>query len=197
MKLLADTQACFFDFDGVLVDSVNIKTQAYMKIFAEHGPESVALIRTYHLEHGGVDRFRKITHVLNQTGRYSDEERDRLAAAFQTAVVDAVIAAPELVEGRRLLDQAREQGIDCHVVSGTPQDELQLIVERRGLKAAFRSINGSPRKKTQILNELIAGQDYERDRCLMIGDAHTDFTAAQEVGVWFFGFPVLPRVFDE
>ena len=39
-----------FDFDGVLVDSVNIKTEAFARLFDHEGPEVLEKVVAYHLE---------------------------------------------------------------------------------------------------------------------------------------------------
>lgn len=183
--------ALFFDFDGVLVDSVPVKTEAYAEIFAPYGTAAVERIIDYHRAHGGVDRFRKIAHVLSTLDKHEEATVQAMALQFSNLVVDKVVACPWIEAGRQILFQAREAGISCFVVSGTPESELLDIVQRRGMQDLFESINGSPRAKTEILLSIIQGNEYERDRCLMIGDASTDFFAAQSARIWFFGFPEI------
>ncbi|MCB1306400.1 MAG: HAD family hydrolase, partial [Leptospiraceae bacterium] len=101
-----------------------------------------------------------------------------------------VVTAEPISAGMDLLKRAQELGIDCHIVSGTPETELKRIVEQRAMGSMFMSINGSPRPKTQILSELISKHGYRPESCVMVGDAPTDFHAAQSAGIWFIGFPV-------
>ncbi|MCX5934210.1 MAG: hypothetical protein NTU99_05390, partial [Pseudanabaena sp. LacPavin_0818_WC45_MAG_42_6] len=49
--------AIVFDFDGVLVESVDVKTQAFGTLYAEYGDLIVEQVKAYHLLHGGVSRF--------------------------------------------------------------------------------------------------------------------------------------------
>ena len=44
-------RAIVFDFDGTLVESVDVKTQAFRTLFKEY-PQHVASIVALHLEHG-------------------------------------------------------------------------------------------------------------------------------------------------
>ena len=60
---IQNLQAVFFDFDGVLVDSIGLKTKAYIEIFQPYGKQAVDEIKYYHKKYGGIDRYRKITHV--------------------------------------------------------------------------------------------------------------------------------------
>ena len=48
-----------FDFDGVLVESVDVKTKAYARLFEEYGEGVVSRVVDYHLTNGGVSRFVK------------------------------------------------------------------------------------------------------------------------------------------
>ena len=60
--------AVFFDFDGVIPDSVYVKTKPFAKIFRHYGPEVEQAVVDHHLANGGVSRFEKFeyyyTHIL-------------------------------------------------------------------------------------------------------------------------------------
>ena len=45
-----------FDFDGVLVESVDLKTRAFAALYAEHGTEVADAVVAYHLQHGEIGR---------------------------------------------------------------------------------------------------------------------------------------------
>ncbi|MEE9509964.1 MAG: HAD hydrolase-like protein [Candidatus Bathyarchaeia archaeon] len=49
-------QAFFFDFDGVLADSVEVKTRAFAKLFESYGPEIQARVVEHHRKNGGMTR---------------------------------------------------------------------------------------------------------------------------------------------
>ena len=53
-------EAFFFDFDGVLADSVEVKTRAFARLFESYGPEVVARVVAHHRYHGGMTRIEKI-----------------------------------------------------------------------------------------------------------------------------------------
>ena len=52
--------AIVFDFDGVLAESVDIKTRAFALLFRDEGEEVVRKVIDFHLKNGGVSRFEKI-----------------------------------------------------------------------------------------------------------------------------------------
>ena len=54
----------FWDFDGVIKESVSIKTTAFVKLFENFGSEVTAKIKMHHEDHGGMSRFKKIPIYL-------------------------------------------------------------------------------------------------------------------------------------
>ena len=49
----------FFDFDGVILDSVDCKTQAFENMYSKYGNDITKKVKKYHLDNGGVSRFEK------------------------------------------------------------------------------------------------------------------------------------------
>ena len=54
--------AILFDFDGVIVDSARLKTQAYAKIYADEDPAKVAQAMRHQQLNGGITRRATIAH---------------------------------------------------------------------------------------------------------------------------------------
>jgi HAD superfamily hydrolase (TIGR01549 family) len=97
-----------------------------------------------------------------------------------------VIAAP-WVPGAREFAESHHRELPLFVVSGTPQDELRAIVERRGMARYFAEVLGSPAKKEDLLRGLLARHRLEAERTLMVGDSITDYDAASAAGMAFLG----------
>lgn len=181
--------AIIFDFDGVLVDSVDVKTRAFAALYAGHGDEIVEQVVDYHLHHGGVSRYDKFRYFQTEIlggAPLRDHEVADLAAAFSTLVVDKVVAAPMVAGARQFLDTCKGE-LPLFVVSATPTPELDHILRRRNLLAYFSGTWGSPRSKTQNIATLICEHDLRADRCVMIGDAVADYEGAAANGVHFLG----------
>ena len=186
MRLRFDT--IVFDFDGVLVESVEIKTRAFVEIYRPYGEAVTAAVTAYHLAHGGVSRNEKFRYFHNALlGRaLSEEEELRLVAKFSALVEDAVVAAPWVAGAREFLD-ANSKRLPLHVASATPAVELRRIVIRRGMRGYFSDVEGAPRTKGAILRSIIIAGGYLPARVLMVGDALSDLEGALEVGVTFLG----------
>lgn len=180
--------ALIFDFDGVLVESTDVKTKAFATLYAGYGPEIERQVVSYHEEHAGISRFKKFRYfqeVLLGTP-YSDSDGEALSTRFSQLVVDAVVDAPFVAGAEEFLD-AQKGRMPMFVASGTPDDELHEIVQRRGMVSYFVSVHGTPSTKGQIINNLLESYAFDRNRVLMIGDAVADLEGAHQAGVCFLG----------
>lgn len=182
------TQAIFFDFDGVILETADIKTDAFGELYRAHGAEMEARVRDYHVRHGGLSRFFKIRMFEREwLGRPADEAREAaLAQRFADLVVGKVLAAPPLPGAIETLEHLRGR-LPLFVVSGTPEEELRDICGQRGLTRFFAGIYGAPRRKTEILQTVCATHGLDPARCVMVGDATTDSEAAAALGMRFVG----------
>jgi beta-phosphoglucomutase-like phosphatase (HAD superfamily) len=183
-------QAFFFDFDGVLADSVNVKTVAFSQLFVEYGPEIQAKVAAHHLANGGMNRFDKFRFYSREfLGRELDDAGlDALCRRFAALVMDEVVQAPEIPGAMAFL--RRCQGIPCFVVSATPQEEIREICRRRGLAGFFRDILGAPESKAAHVRGLLAAHGFDPAHCAFFGDAGSDLAAAKANGVSFIA--ILP-----
>lgn len=182
-------QAVFWDFDGVVLDSLHVKTAAFARMFTKYGPEIEKAVVDYHLANGGVSRFEKFKyyyqHLLKRS--ISDQELDALGEEFSGLVLEEVIESPFVPGALETLQGLSQKGIPSYVVSGTPEEEVRHIVSVRKLSRFFVEVHGSPRKKAEILADILLRKGYEPCRCLFLGDAMTDYEAAQSVGTRFLG----------
>ena len=60
VDLLAAARIVFWDFDGVIKDSVAAKSDGFEKLFRPFGAEVARRVRQHHEAHGGVSRYEKI-----------------------------------------------------------------------------------------------------------------------------------------
>lgn len=184
-----DWQAIIFDFDGVIIESGKIKTQAFAELYRPYGDDIVAQVVQFHTQNGGMSRYRKFRHFqehfLHQPSLTEAEEK-QLDIRFSELVVEAVIAA-EPVPGAIELIQRQSGKIPLFVASGTPESELKVIVERRGLTPYFTKVRGAPALKKTIIAEILSAYSLAPESVLMIGDAMADYEGAQANHTAFLG----------
>ena len=182
-------QAVFFDFDGVILDSVHVKTHAFSLMFRPFGAEIEKKVIEYHISNGGISRFEKFKYFyekfLKQT--ISEEKKLELSDRFSALVVQEVLKSPFIEGALETLEQLRQIHIPMFVVSGTPHEEIQDIVQKRHLAHYFIEVHGSPRKKEKIIHDIIARYRFEPERSLFIGDSIGDYYGAVANGVQFLG----------
>ena len=179
-------RAIAFDFDGVLVESVDVKTRAYVSLFEEYGQDVVSKVVDYHMKNGGISRFVKLRTIYDKILKESLSENkfDSLSEQFSSIVVDAVVAAP-WVEGAQEFLQKNKNRYLYFIVSGTPQEELESIVQRRRMNQYFCAVLGSPKNKVTLFREVLSRLNLTPKEIVFVGDAETDWNAAKTVGLPF------------
>jgi len=181
-------EAIIFDFDGVLVESVDVKTQAFADMYKQYGPKIVDQVVAYHRAHGGISRFAKFRYyqetLLGES--LSPSEEIILGETFSNMVKDAVVTAP-WVPGAHEFLSAHHQKIALFVASGTPEEEMKEIVERRDMARFFISVHGAPAEKAAIIRSICEEHGFKNRSVLMVGDAMTDYMGARIAGVRFVG----------
>lgn len=179
-------RAIVFDFDGVILESADVKTNAFVDLFAEHGPDFVAGVRAHHLANLGISRFKKFAWIYeNLLGRpITEAESAELGRRFGDLALTRVLEAPFVTGAREALAEL-DGSLPMFVASGTPQDELDLIVDRRGLRACFREVWGAPAEKPAILRDLMQRHGLRPDEIVFVGDGMSDYKAARAAEVEF------------
>lgn len=178
--------AIIFDFDGVLVESVDVKARAFADLYSEYGPDVVAKVVAYHLEHGGVSRFRKFRHFHEVfLGKpLSPHEEHELGSRFARIVEDAVVASPWVPGAREFLERHYGE-ILLFVASATPAAELKRIIERREMSRYFVAVYGTPETKGEVVARILSEHRLRPEFALMIGDSQADYQGAASNGVQF------------
>jgi phosphoglycolate phosphatase-like HAD superfamily hydrolase len=182
-------QAIFFDFDGVVLDSVDVKTRAFAEMFKQYGPEIEASVVAYHLANGGISRFEKFRFYYSELLKMplSDKKLSELGKKFSELVLAEVLDSNFIPGVKETLNQLLSLGIPAFVASGTPDEEIRYIVDKKGLNDFFREIHGAPRSKTEIVRDILGRFGYDPWMCWFYGDSMSDWRAAVESGVNFIG----------
>lgn len=175
------------DFDGVVLESVSVKTGAFRTLFSNE-PGHVNEIVDFHIRNGGMSRFDKFRYIYkNFLKRELDEATfDALSEKFTHLVFDAMLKVPFVPGAEEFLERWSPR-VPLYVVSATPETELLEIVEARRLSKYFRKVYGAPHKKANCIREILAQNGTAGRDALFVGDALNDLAAAREAGVKFAG----------
>jgi HAD superfamily hydrolase (TIGR01549 family) len=181
-------KAVVFDFDGVILQSVDIKTRAFSDLFAPEGPAAQRRLVEFHEANGGISRFEKFRWLYREVlKRPLDAATEKRLGDTFNGLIEAAVTRCPFVPGALEFLQATHGTTPYFVASGTPEDELKRIVELRGLSKFFHGVNGSPRKKDVILKQIAADLRCAPAELVMVGDAPNDYDAAKSAGTRFIG----------
>ncbi len=179
-------KAILFDFDGVILNSLNVKTQAFYDMYLPYGKEIAQKAANHHLAHGGISRFEKFKHYHQEfLGiELTPAQIDELANEFSERVLQGVINSAEVSGIRKFLSKNHSQ-YKMWVITGTPTTEIKLIANKTNLAQYFVELYGSPEKKDYWTNKIIHENNFSPSEVLFVGDATTDYDAAVKTNVHF------------
>ena len=187
MNRLKKYKAIFFDFDGVIKDSNDVKDEGYAQLFEPFGPEVVKKAVAHNIAHGGISRFEKIPMYLKEYAgvELPEAELQEYFTRYSELTVDGVVASDY---NEPVIDYifAQSQQQRFYIVTGSSQDDIDVITERLNIRNHFQGIFGSPQKKPDIIAQVLDQGLFTRAECCMIGDADTDWHAARENDIDFF-----------
>jgi phosphoglycolate phosphatase-like HAD superfamily hydrolase len=186
-------RAVVFDFDGVILESADIKTDAFCELFSHLPPSLVAQVREHHLANLGISRFVKFDwiyeNILSQP--LAETERLELGDRFSSIALRKVLECP-FVPGAEAALAALHERYPMFVASGTPQSELDRVVDARELRRYFAEVWGSPREKHNILADIGSRHGFAPHQILFIGDGTSDQRAAVAAGTQFLARSTAP-----
>lgn len=173
-----------FDFDGVIIESFDIKTQAFRELFK--GSEKVDEIVEYHKQNGGVSRYKKFRYIYSEILRKPLDEKtfEELGEKFSDLVVEEVKKCP-YVPGAIEFISEKSKNLKLFIASGTPEEELISILDARGISKYFKGIFGSPATKSEIIRQILKRENLDRKEAIFIGDTITDYKESGRAGVPF------------
>ena len=197
-------RAIISDFDGVILESNDLKTRAFEVVFAGF-PDYAATMMAYHHAHVSDSRFAKFRHFVTAClGRAEDDPLvDQLATSFSAEMLRQIDACP-MVPGALAFLARAGAALPVFLASVTPQDELEVILRRRGLAEYFTRVYGCPPwSKPAAVTDIVRAFDGP-EGVVFIGDSAGDQRAALEAGVEFLardsGLPFdapRPRAFPD
>jgi len=185
MRSVKEHKIVFWDFDGVIKESVDIKTQAFVKLFEPYGEVVMQKVKEHHEANGGMSRYKKIPLYLEwvdetcTSGRLNELSNAFSNIAFQGVVNSAWVPGAE----KYLRDNTYNQVFV--LVSATPEKELKSILKSLNLAAVFSAVYGAPVNKADAIRDVLDHSKTDAANCLMIGDAIADMEAAQVNNVPF------------
>ncbi len=180
-----------FDCDGVLLDTMASKLEAFRCWVPEVHAEKRQEFMDYIMTGFGKSRVYHIAHFYREILK---EEPDPvfLEAEIErfTDICEPLCASSSWRAGsREFVEACHAAGVARYVLSGVPQQQLEDMLASVGATDLFDAIIGSPPQKPESLERILEETDTPAHRAVFIGDANADQVAAIHVGAHFVYFP--------
>lgn len=198
-------RALVLDFDGVILESNEVKTEAFRDIFARYPEHSEAMMEFHHAN-AWASRYLKIDYLLRERLGSPDDTvlREELAGEFSRRTLAHLESVPFVGGAEEFLAEFSSR-IPLYLASVTPQEDLDTTIRQRGLGGFFRGVYGCPPwTKADAIRDVIRREGGGTNGIALIGDAPGDLQAARETGVEFVARqsgilfePPLDRVYDD
>lgn len=182
-------KALILDFDGVLVESNDIKTETFKTVFAEH-PEHHRRMIDYHHANMSLSRVEKFRYFIREClGRGDDPVLLKsMLETFSRQTVDRVASCPATPGSIEFLEEFSTL-VPLYLASVTPLEDLSVVLEKRSLKKYFRKVFGDPPvPKREAVQRVKALEGCRSEELLLIGDSQGDWKTATETGIGFIGY---------
>jgi len=184
--LLSKYRIIFWDFDGVIKESVEVKTNAFRELFRSFGEEVMDKVTIHHINNGGMSRFKKIPVYLSYAGIEPTENIiDEFCNNFAMLVENAVVNSDWVAGVQKVLNDGKKQNQHFVLATATPQEEIERILSRLNIITLFSNIFGSPMTKSHAINICLKLYNVKAEESIMIGDSIADFEASQTTGAAF------------
>lgn len=168
----------FWDFDGVIKESVEVKSDAFEYLFLNYGRDVAARVRKHHEENGGLSRFDKIPLYLEWAGqKVSTKLVENVCQRFSELVVNKVIES-SWVPGVYDYLQNNYKRQKFVLITATPDDEIKMIIKKIGIEKCFHRVYGASISKSLAISNVIDENNLVDDEVVVIGDSSSDFEAA-------------------
>ena len=183
---LLEKKLMIFDYDGIIANSVDIKTRVFKQMYKSYGYHIVTKVTKYHLENGGVNRMDKFKYFHKNflKKNLNNYELKKLSLQFSNLVFKKIINSPNIFGVKAILNYFQDSKI-LAVNSATPIKELIKIIEKRGEFFFFDSICGFPYNKQKNLKILLKKHNIKNKDAIFFGDSLQDYLSAKKMNIDF------------
>tara|TARA_B110000003_G_C16645746_1_gene531950 strand:- start:1647 stop:2264 length:618 start_codon:yes stop_codon:yes gene_type:complete len=179
-----------WDFDGVILDSMDVRDYGFYQIFKKFNSEDIEFLIQYHRKNGGLSRYVKIKYFFEEIllQKISNEEINNYANNFSLIMRQELVNSSKLIAQSINFIKSNYKNYNFHIVSGSDENELKYLCDKLKIAIYFISINGSPTSKNELVNNLMIKYDYDKNETCLIGDSINDYDAANKNNIKFYAF---------
>ncbi len=185
-----------YDFDGVVLDTVQLKVDAFCRVYQHEDPDLVEVVRTFADNNGGMSRYEKFRHFeVAVFGRKDDPAAIDALCASYGRFVDEGVRKATYINGAPECFAAVGSLAEQHIVSAAPENDVLTALRERDILHHFQSVAGAPKAKLAEFQRILEAGRFDASRVLAIGDSLAEYRAAVELKIPFLAI-VGPGVTD-
>lgn len=190
MKATNNMKTIFWDFDGVLMNSNDVRDKGFLEVLRAYPKKEVDELMKFHQANGGLSRYVKFRYFFEElrNEEITDTEVQVWADKFSKIMMKLLINKNLLIQETINFVKENYQNYNMHIVSGSDGKELNQICQGIQIDHYFKSIHGSPTPKKQLVADLLEKHDYKLNACILIGDSINDYDAAVSNQIQFQAF---------
>jgi len=178
-----------FDFDGVIVDSNELKFKDVWKRLFSLSPEiSYELIERAKPRGTRYDALRFIAFEIDIPKEEIEAWVEACANEYNDIVQEGIVETG-LFSGVYNTLKELTKNHTLYLNSATPTIALKESVDALAIGEFFADVCGKPQSKAENLKEIITREHADLDTVLFVGDGEADRKAAEEIGCQFVGIP--------
>jgi|25_taG_2_1085351.scaffolds.fasta_scaffold00878_9 phosphoglycolate phosphatase-like HAD superfamily hydrolase len=190
MISLKNKKNIFWDFDGVLMDSMPVRNKGFELVLKDYPEEQVRELMAFHLKNGGLSRYVKFRYFFEEIRKetISENEVSIWASKFSDIMRENLVNENLIIQDSFQFVKNNYQRFQMHIVSGSDQEELRYLCKKLNINTFFNSIHGSPTPKIVLVENLLKNNQYKKEESILIGDSINDYEAAKNNNIEFFGY---------
>ena len=188
--MIKNFKTIIWDFDGVIIDSDNIRTESFKETFKDFGTDSVEKLIKYHKLNGGLSRYHKVQFFFNEILKKNITDNDYTSwiELYGKYCKERLCNKSLLIENSINFIRKNHENFSFHIASASDEKELRFICKKLNISDFFKSINGSPTTKINNVKNILNNYNYLKRNCCLIGDSINDMEAAKINDIKFFGY---------
>ena len=177
-----------FDFDGVIVNSSNIKADAFEALFSRYGKSVGIEARKYHIKNEGFPRSQKFEYINKHL--IESKKKDNLQKLNEeySKIVLTKIVNEKLSYGFKKFINTHKQDLNLYISSSAPYEELIYIINKKKINKFFNIISGFPPKKITQIKKILKDHKLIKKNVYYVGDTVHDYQVSKKLDLNFIGY---------
>lgn len=185
LKLIKSYEIIFWDFDGVIKESNEIKAEAFIRLFNFASPDIKKKIRRHHYDNLGISRFKKIPLYMKWSNLSLNNKNTVNILNKLSKILIKEVSSSKWIKGVYGYIKSSHKKQTFILLTATPQKEIDIILKKIKIYNNFFQIYGSPLNKTKVIRDFITDNKIKKNIILFIGDSESDYKSAMKNEISF------------